>query len=202
MSKTNQISLTIFAITASYALFRYSFTSDLSFWQSPLYLLNKIMAYSALIHLGLIVFSDKLFTDFFDTDEKNFKNSFISIGIFTLSIHLIISLILLYFNQLTHLITPDNKLNDYAKLSLLFGSLNLGIFILVLSKKIKSINLVQNIFFWIFLSLHLLYGGISSWIVFKDWHWYMPPISFLAFIDAITIVIVIIFQISFRKSEK
>ncbi|MCK5538463.1 MAG: hypothetical protein KAI79_16675, partial [Bacteroidales bacterium] len=100
MSKTNQISLTIFAITASYALFRYSFTSDLSFWQSPLYLLNKIMAYSALIHLGLIVFSDKLFTDFFDTDEKNFKNSFISIGIFTLSIHLIISLILLYFNQL------------------------------------------------------------------------------------------------------
>jgi len=172
-------------ISLSYAIIRYNIFKGVPWVDLPLYVVNKGVALSSIILFSLyriISLKSK------STDSKILKVYAMILGL----LHLLISLIILSPSYFPKFYT-EFKLNIIGELSLFFGVIAFAIILLIssndLMKDVKDSGKINpNIgkYFLVFIAAHLFVMGYKGWLDPSSWPGWMPPITLLAFIIAIT----------------
>lgn len=187
-----------------YAFARYIWLGPVSIHQLPLYLLNKVFAISGVVVIGATIFISQVKKKK-KVYNKIAKKQNILLGLSGLALimlHFFISLILFskeYFPNFYQ----KNKLNISGELSLLFA--NIAFILLIIAGIISFIKVFSKVKFTIknsylqlikvalvFTSFHLLFMGITSWFDFSSWNGGLPPMTLLAFLF---ILIVLVFRL-------
>jgi len=171
----------VFIVIAGYAIIRYNLAKELPFSQLPIYVLNKAFAYFALFSFGMLIIPKKIFFYILENKTQDKIQFFVSLGVFSVTIHLVMSLIILNNNYFPQLISDNNQLTTNGAWSLFFSTI--AIAIVVLTNRVSKNNNTLIFIFLISIIFHLIFLGYGSWLNVYDWPWYLPPISLLAFID-------------------
>ena len=173
--------IVVLVFTSLYAVLRYNIFSDILWSDFPLFILNKILSFSAVILLSLaIIFRKK-------------EDSYACKKVLKYSKVLILTHFILSFIIFTSFYYPkffiEGKINLVGQFSILAGIAALfqmnNLRYYKLSRLEKSISFFRRNgfeFLLIFLSLHLIVMGYSGWLKIDDWPGVLPPISLLSFI--------------------
>jgi len=164
----------IFILTLIYSLLRYLVFGPNIPEDIPLYIMNKVCAFSSIFYLGASILSKKPST------KANFgKLSFTGV-----LVHMILSVIVLDSAYFPDFYNSNGSFDLYSAFALLFAALGFALFLL-LEIKFKSADKTWNssriLYFILILSLaHVSFLGVYSWMDTEKWYGYLPPISMLS----------------------
>ncbi len=171
------LSLT-FLFTALYATIRYHLFGPVLWKDFFIFTLNKIFIFSAVIFIFFLK------GNFLDQPAKIFLKRLIYSLIV---LHVIFSTFILKPYYLKSFFTPLHGLSLWGNISLLFGALAAILFLLKESF-ISNEKLRQKLFI-IFVMLHLVAMGWHGWVKPGNWYGGMLPITLVAFLILLTIVL-------------
>ncbi len=175
------IVVSIFLFALLYSIVRYNIFKDVPWTDIPLYVMNKALAFAAIIYVAIYIILEKRDHHELSTKIRKYATNLV----YT---HLTISLIILtpsYYQKFF----DGMKFNLIGQLSLLTGVLALGLmnslrFAKTLNSK-SSASFIRKFGAEILLfliSLHLFIMGFKGWLTPGSWPGGMPPITLLAFI--------------------
>ena len=169
----------IFIITLLYAIARYIIFGDVSWNQLPSFIINKAIAWSAVIFLVITGFN-------FLKKEHNHTKIWGRLAFHFALLHIIIS-VGLFSSDYYPKFFSGNLLTFLGELMILTGGI--AIYSLHRIKEHKKIN-THSIRFELLgivaVGLHLFSMGIPGWFQPIQWYAGLPPISLLSFVLIIT----------------
>lgn len=210
--QTAAIVLTIFAICLVYAFIRYNIVRNVSFDNFPLFIMNKAVAMSATILIGISFLLGPL--------TRFWPNQFIShlylrkhlgiIGFWFAALHAIMSLVLLNPSNYSKFFLESGKFNLIGESSMLFGILSFLIFTAISITSLPPIEkhmhpdqwkLVQRMGYlaYFFVLLHVTIMGYSGWFRADSWQYGMASISL---ISALFVLFVLLIRILVIRTSK
>ena len=171
----------VFILTFIYSVLRYNIFGDIPVTDIPVFILNKTFAFSMIIILVFIFFTDK--------KSNDYNNYVIYFRIITL-IHILMSISLLSPNYYP-------KIYETGKLTL-FGNISILAGIVLSALMIITHTRIKNIVIYLIASIHLFFIGINGWINIEKWNGKMPPITLICFL---ILVVLIFFSIKKKKFD-
>ena len=185
------ITLSVIFFSLLYVVIRYNIFGGVPWKDFPLYILNKILSFSAFILLAL-TFAISPLSNLGIKSSAKINNSKKMIGIYSLiliSTHAIISVLLLSPNIYSKFFESNGSFTFYAGMSILGGVAALVSIWLYNSghnKNNKEIKMIvfSKFFILLFLFLvgiHLFFMGFAGWITPDKWHGGIPPVTLVAF---------------------
>lgn len=199
------IAVIILTITFAYAIIRYNLLKGVGWDQLPLFISNKAISLSAVLFIGISYALGSL-TRFLPVfvpalGMRKFLGLF---GFALAALHALISLLI--FSQIRYpkFFSQSGNLNVVGELSMLFGILAFSVFAIVAISSIPGIINSQDSKRWlavqrlgylglILVFFHVLTMGLDGWLKPEDWPGKMLPISLVA---AIVIVIILLLKIT------
>lgn len=175
------LTVAVLIFATLYAVIRYNIYSEVPWNEFPLYVLNKIISFSAIILLSFTIIFRK-------RENPSFCKKVLKYSKALILIHVLVSLIIFSSSYYPKLFEAD-KVNLIGQFTILAGIASLfqlnNLRYYKLSRIEKSISILKrngSEFLLIVLSLHLIIMGFSGWIKTHNWPGGLPPISLLSFI--------------------
>jgi hypothetical protein len=149
-----------------YAVLRYNLFGDVSWSQTPLFVLNKAVALCAAISLATAALYGRQ-----GLDGRRYWGG---LAFRCAALHVLMSLILLP-SGLFAVLVADQGFTARGTIVLLGGVCCAYCFsYMAVKPMVRYLNGL-----YLFLALHLLFLGLPGWLNPADWHGYLPPISML-----------------------
>lgn len=185
-SKFLRVSILIFILCFSYALIRYVVFKGEGLEHVPLYILNKGLALTSVILLGIS----------FLAKQRENKKIFGQAGVGVAVVHTAIVFLLLGPAYYPDFFGSAGKLAFKSELSLLSGMLALSLFSLAAftHKRILMYSALVAVL------LHVAIMGYAKWFRFSDWPGRLPPITLLA--SALIVFVLVIKGLAGFKGTK
>lgn len=190
MKKNTTIFVTLtFLFALFYSIVRYHLFKEVPWIDFPLYIMNKVVSFSAIIYIAIYLILEKRNYNELSTKIRKYAKNLIFI-------HLIISLILLtpsYYHKFFN----GMKFNFIGQLSLFAGVIALGMMNSLKFAKtpnpkvtLSSMRKYGTELLLFLISLHLFVMGYQGWLTPGSWPGGMPPITLLAFVVSISPLLV------------
>lgn len=190
MKKNTTIFVTLtFLFALFYSIVRYHIFKEVPWIDFPLYIMNKVVSFSAIIYIAIYLILEKRNYNELSTKIRKYAKNLIFI-------HLIISLILLtpsYYHKFFN----GMKFNFIGQLSLFAGVIALGMMNSLKFAKtpnpkvtLSSMRKYGTELLLFLISLHLFVMGYQGWLTPGSWPGGMPPITMLAFVVSISPLLV------------
>ena len=95
----------------------------------------------------------------------------------------------------------EKKMNLYGELFMFFGmlALTLMLFKTVVKEFPGRLEFLQPLSL-LSIALHLFFLGFTGWAKVNDWHGYMPPISLIGFLTALTALVFQLLTMSQKRA--
>ncbi len=169
MKRIYKILVSVYGFTGIYAITRYHIYGPVLWKDLPLFTLNKILIFSAIIFLVLqnIIGLTR--------QEKQLLQKLVLLSVAS---HVVLSLLVLKPYYLKNFF-DGTSFTFSANISLLFGSLTAAIMLFKTPYQFATNKLI--IVLWAFITLHLVAMGWHGWIHPHTWYGGMPPITLLSF---------------------
>ena len=171
-------------ISAIYAFIRYIIIKGLPLADIPLYLCNKVLAFSSVVLLFFSLIFNKIEYFF---KKKSDTSVIISTGLRLGLLHGIISILILSWGYFPKFYTEIGTINLQGGWALFFGIISFLTVVEILFFKI-SFEKILKIFF-ILVLIHTVITGYDGWLKFSKWPSYLPPFSLIAFFILILSVV-------------
>jgi hypothetical protein len=159
----------VFLFTSFYAVVRYHVFGPVLFKDLFLFTFNKVIAFSALILWVWNLWPGN------NKEKEKLKN----IILFLISLHIILSVILLRPYYFPDFFIPLKGFSLFGSLALLGGSL--AAVLMFFSGKISFRFNIKYLFFF-FIAIHLVSMGGKGWLTPIKWYGYLPPITLISFL--------------------
>ena len=176
--------LSLLSVTTVYAALRYHVFADIPWSRFLLFVLNKALAWSALVLLALASIKRVISTDTPTAATLFFQ------GIGLTMAHTLLSLLLLHPEEYPLFFNPENRFTVPIQLSFLVAIV--GCTILLRSLGQRSLSLL----FSFCMLLHTSLIGYSNWLHPEKWPGFMPPITLLCSILSLIWTISLVYTIS------
>lgn len=204
----------IFLIIFAYAVLRYNVFKGVGIEHIPLYILNKALALVSVVLIGLSFaigplcrFWPKKFVS-----KLYLRKYFGLFGFGVASIHGLISLILFNPAYYPKFFAEGGKLTFEGELSMLFGVLAIFIFAVVSVTSLPSVEremhekqwkFIQRIGYlaYVFVLLHITFMGYKGWFNPTDWPGGMYPITLLALVFILFVLLIRVIVALFPRRE-
>ena len=209
------VTVIVLFVAVGYALLRYNIIKGVEFAHFPLYILNKGISLAAVILIGLSFFIGPLARIWPNKfSSKLYLRKYFGIFGFGLaSIHTIMSLILFNPAYYPKFFSESGKLNLTGELSMLFGVLAFFIFSIVALTSIPSIEKSMNktkwlyiqragYFAFLFVMFHVLIMGAGGWLKPDTWPGGLLPISLIAFLVILFVLLARVIVILIPKENE
>ncbi|OGE37105.1 hypothetical protein A3B45_04245 [Candidatus Daviesbacteria bacterium RIFCSPLOWO2_01_FULL_39_12] len=206
--------LIVFGLSLFYAIIRYNIVRNVSFDNLPLYIVNKAVALSATILIGLSFLLGPL--------ARFFKKQFIPhlylrkhlgvIGFGVAALHAVMSLILLNPAYYPRFYLEGGKLNLAGESAMLFGILSFLIFAAISVTSIPPVEkqmhpnqwkLVQRFGYlaYVFVLVHVAIMGYGGWFRIESWQYGLASISLISALFIIFVLTMRVLVIAFSKKS-
>jgi DMSO/TMAO reductase YedYZ heme-binding membrane subunit len=188
--------LLLFIPFYGYAFIRYHIGKEVPF-DEWFFILNKAIAWTAFTSIGLSVLKPKSF-ELINTDRRTTGMTGFSLAIF----HSISVLLLFNSAHFEKMYTGD-QLNFLGWMAIIIGIVSLLIFSFLFIAALKKLPKEHQIFRFgkvgfLLVMFHPLVIGISGWFSPESWPFYLPPITLLAVLSALTFLL---FRLIYHKKE-
>jgi hypothetical protein len=170
MKKVYKTLLVIYTITGIYTILRYHYFGDVLWKDFPVYTLNKIIIFSAIVLLAVRFFLFK---------KTNTQPVLSKIIFGSVILHAVLSLMILKPYYLKAFFASDQTFSFAGNLSLLFGSIAFLVF--MFSKQLNISQSVKQKLVFSLTALHLLMTGGTNWLTPENWQGHFPPITLISF---------------------
>lgn len=175
-----RIVATVLCVCEAYAILRYVIFGEVTWSRLPLYVANKMFAWSSLLLIGLSMIPAVARTH----ETRRFLGS---VGWIFVLVHLLMSLLLVRPENYPVLFTA-NRLNVFGEAGMLFGIISLFLlgtvkeeFSRIRGFPTKRALLVQMTGGGFAIAgLHAGTLGVQNWLKPAEWPGYMPPIGLLS----------------------
>ncbi len=206
------IFIVCFVIIFGYSIIRYNVLKGVPVDQIPLYIFNKAIALTSVIVIGAS-FIIGPFARFWPKRfvPKLYLRKYLGVlGFGVAALHGLISLILLNSSYYPRFFTETGRMNLGGELSMLFGVLSIFVFSGVAITSLPSVEKGMHPRQWLFVQrlgyialilvlLHVFVMGWEGWINPSNWPGGLLPISMLAAIVIILVLIVRVTAIPLQK---
>lgn len=205
MRKALYVLLIVFFITLSYTFLRYNVVRSVPFENFPLYILNKSVALTATIMIGLSFILGPLVRFWPKTFESSLalRKYLGLLGFGTASFHALMSLILYSPSYYPKFFLKSGKMNLIGESSMLFGILAFAVFAVIAITSLPSVEQSLNEASWkriqrlgylayFFVLLHVFIMGFSGWFKPEGWQYGLASISL---ISALVIILVLLMRV-------
>ena len=185
------------SLTAVYAILRYNVFKGVEWIHLPLYITNKVVSWSAVILIAASYLVGKR-----DTGPRQVVLvKFLGLtGFWLAAMHIVMSL-LMHSPHYYPKFFGEEKLNLTGELSMLFGVLSIGFLTVPAVTSLPQMKDSLGLRRWRrsqrigYMALactagHLFVMGFQGWLKPEEWPGSMPPITMLAFLAAITPLLV------------
>ncbi len=190
MTKTaSRIIIIVLILCAAYAILRYNIFKGVEWSHFPLFIMNKILAFSGFVLLVLSLALEPLY-------RKQGPQWFVTrkfmgrTGMVLIIIHVIVSFLLFRPEIYGKFFGADGTLNAVGEWSMLFGALGITAYILMhtsfseMDQENGFQNFVRSPFFGIsallISCLHIVIMGVEGWLTPREWHGGMPSITMVS----------------------
>lgn len=197
----------LFALVFTYSVVRYNVIKGVAWEHLPLFISNKAIALGAVVFISVSYLLGNI-SRFIHTFSRwvYLRKYFGLLGFSLASIHSLMSLALLRPYYYGKFFTAEGSLNLIGELSLLFGVIALFIFSIVAIVSLPSIVNSMDPRKWrsvqrsgyialVFVLAHVYTMGIQGWLTPEGWPGGLFPISLVAFIILLTVVLIKILAI-------
>jgi DMSO/TMAO reductase YedYZ heme-binding membrane subunit len=208
MTRTaRRIIIFVIVFSALYAILRYHIFKGVEWSHFPLFIMNKILAFSGFI---LLVASLALEPVYLKQGEAWFTTrKFLGrTGMVLIIIHILVSFLLFRPEVYDKFFTADGNLNTLAEWSMLMGALGIAAYLIMHNTFSKPEEgngfqkMVMSPAFGIMAltlsALHVAIMGFEGWLTPREWHGSMPSISLLSV--SVFVVGLIVFLTGQKKS--
>ncbi len=193
----------IFGASTVYSVVRYHFAGDVAWTHFPLFILNKATALAAVLFLASSYLIGKVIR-WYDSD-KQLRLVVIKfcglVGFFLAAIHAFMSVVLMRPAYFAKYFLADGRLDLQGELGITTGTaalfLLLGPAVTTLPMMARAIGgrrwkRSQRLGYVAlgFVAGHLMALGLEGWLVPSQWPGGLPPISSIAFVAALTPLVV------------
>lgn len=206
-------SLTIFFSITAYAIVRYNVFKGVDIEFIPLYILNKILALSSVVFIGISYLLGPVarFADHAFETKLSLRRPLGLLGFACAGIHSALSLVLLspyYYPSLF----MGGRFTFFASLHILSGILAGALFTIVAISSIPNVmqttdssrwHSVQRIGYiaYMFVLMHVYTVGVNSWKDVSIWPGAMAPISLIAFNIIMVVLLVKMASVLFWRPK-
>ena len=207
--------ISIFLIIFAYAIIRYNVFKGVAIQYIPLYIFNKAAALAAVVLIGISYLFGRFSLFGAKTPEQKhyFAKRFGLAGFGLAAVHGMISLILFNPAYYPKFFEATGKLNLTGELSMLFGILAFAVFAIVAITSLPDVHKSLGQKAWLSMQkegylalvlvlLHVLVMGFSGWLTPKDWPGGLLPISLIAFIVLVFVLLAKLVAILARKTDR
>jgi hypothetical protein len=184
-----RIILTVIIFASLYAILRYHIFKGVEWQHFPLFIMNKILAFSGFLLLVLSVGLEPVYgkkgPEWF-TMRKFLGRS----GLVMIVMHILMSFLLFRPEVYDKFFSADGTLNAVGEWSMLLGTLGIAAYIIMHNTFANPEDgnrfqqWVRSPFYGILAlllsALHVGILGFSGWLTPRDWHGGMPSISLLS----------------------
>ena len=190
MTKTaSRIIIIVFLLCSIYAIVRYNIFKGVEWSHFPLFIMNKILAFSGFVLLVLSLGLEPIYRK--QGVQWLITRKFIGrTGLVLIIIHVIMSLLLFRPEVYDKFFAADGTLNGIGEWSMLFGSLGITAYLLMhnsfseMDQENGFQRFIRSPVFGIsalLLScLHVVIMGYEGWLTPRDWHGGMPSITMVS----------------------
>lgn len=163
--RNRAVLITVLAATTAYAVLRYNVLKGVEWEHVPLYVLNKSLAWSAVVLWALGAWQA------LKTRSDLLASARVAEGSALAGVHVLMSLVLLGPERYPLLFGPARQLTGAAEVSLLAGVVAAA----CLSGARRSVGLV--VVFSVAALVHATILGVRNWIAPTTWPGYLVPIT-------------------------
>ena len=189
----------VFGLSLVYAVLRYHIAGNVAWSHFPLFIFNKATSLAAVVFVASAYLVGKIIH--WHDDDPVIRLVVIKfcglIGFFMAGIHAFLSLALLSPAYFAKYYGTDGRLNFEGELAVVVGVVAL---FCLLGPAITSLPMMPKALGGVrwkrnqrlgyaalaFVVVHLVTLGVKGWLTPSHWQWWLPPISLLAFIMALT----------------
>jgi len=207
------LSLVIFGVIVAYTILRYNVFGRVEYRFIPLYITNKIFAFSSLIYIGISYILGPLTSldaRLFES-KLSWRRYFGLLGFAFSGVHILISLILIdpyFYPALYHM----GRLTFFGQLHFIFGVLAFSLFSLVAASSFPNVfqtltsgrwRALQRLgYIGLLLVLgHVITLGITGWLDKTEWPGNLVPISLISSNFILIILLLKIFSLFWGKHK-
>jgi DMSO/TMAO reductase YedYZ heme-binding membrane subunit len=202
MTRTaRRIIIFVIVFSALYAILRYHIFKGVEWSHFPLFIMNKILAFSGFILLVASLALEPVYRkqgEAWLTTRKFLGRT----GMVLIIIHILISFLLFKPEVYDKFFTADGNLNTLAEWSMLMGALGISAYLIMHNTFLKPEEgngfqkMVMSPAFGIMAltlsALHVAIMGFEGWLTPREWHGGMPSITLVSvFLFAAGIIIFI-----------
>lgn len=193
----------LFGVALTYSIVRYHVFGHVDWVHFPLFILNKAISLAAVFLIAASYLINKIAKLYKTDPSKRFSLiKFCGQMGFTLAaIHVLMALLLFSPKYYPKFFLANGQLNLTGELSMAFGVAGLWALTITAIRSMPCIHATnelksdkQNqVMGYICLTLtagHVLTMGLAGWLKPSAWHGYLPPISLVAFIAILVVLLV------------
>ena len=207
MTRTaRRIIIIVIVFTSVYAILRYHIFKGVEWSHFPLFIMNKILAFSGFILLVASLALEPVYrkqgTAWFTTRKFLGRT-----GMVLVIIHIIISFLLFRPEVFDKFFRADGTINAIGEWSMLMGALGIAAYLIIHNtfSKPEEVNgfqkMVMSPTFGItaltLSALHVAIMGFEGWLTPREWHGGMPSITLVSV--TVFVVGIIVFLIGQKK---
>lgn len=212
---TSRWFLLLFGLPMTYAIFRYHIFGGVEWSHFPLFIANKAISLAAVVFIAMSYLIGKLVRRYdSDPDKRLTLIKYCGLMGFSLAaIHAFMSLLLFTPDYYPKMFNGDGRLNLTGELSMAFGVISLWCLSVTAITSLPFMYEAVGHFRWkrgqrmgyicLFLAGgHVLVMGIAGWLKPAGWHGYLPPISLVAFVVILIVILEKAMKSGVGKPEK